>query len=230
MSRIHVISGATSGIGAAIAKQLVMSGDEIIPMVRNAADATKIGSNRYIICDFSHPEGVRDACANIDFEVDSFINAAGIAVGQPIWDVSENDALNLINVNLISPMFACGALRSKICKGGSIILFSSQSAYRGGWDDVYNASKGGINTFIKSFAIKVAPYIRVIGVAPGITEGTRMTLGRKTDDLDRIKDTIPLKRFANVSEIATLTLALLGEAGSYMTGCVVDVNGGNYLR
>jgi NAD(P)-dependent dehydrogenase (short-subunit alcohol dehydrogenase family) len=89
---------------------------------------------------------------------------------------------------------------------------------------LYNVSKGGINTFIKSFAIKVAPDIRVIGIAPGITENTRMTLGRKNDDLDRIRATIPLKRFANVDEIAALTFSLLSDAGSYMTGSVVDVN------
>jgi NAD(P)-dependent dehydrogenase (short-subunit alcohol dehydrogenase family) len=230
MSRRHLISGATSGIGAAIAQRLLSEGDEVIPIVRSKSDALRMGAQNFILCDFNHPEKVRQACLELDFEIDSFINAAGIAIGKPIWDTDEIEARQMLNVNLISPMFACGALRNNLRSGGSIILFSSQSAFRGGWDDLYNVSKGGINTFIKSFAIKVAPDIRVIGIAPGITENTRMTLGRKNDDLDRIRATIPLKRFANVDEIAALTFALLSDAGSYMTGSVVDVNGGNYLR
>lgn len=230
MSRRHLISGATSGIGAAIAQRLLSEGDEVIPIVRSKTDALRMGARNFILCDFNHPEKVRQACLELDVEIDSFINAAGIAIGKPIWDTDEIEAGHMLNVNLISPMFACGALRNNLRSGGSIILFSSQSAFRGGWDDLYNVSKGGINTFIKSFAIKVAPDIRVIGIAPGITENTRMTLGRKNDDLDRIRATIPLKRFANVDEIAALTFSLLGDAGSYMTGSVVDVNGGNYLR
>jgi 3-oxoacyl-[acyl-carrier protein] reductase len=230
MNRRHLISGATSGIGAAIAQRLLSEGDEVIPIVRSKTDALHMGARNFVLCDFNHPEKVRQACIELDIEIDSFINAAGIAIGKPIWDADEIEASHMLNVNLISPMFACGALRKNLRSGSSIILFSSQSAFRGGWDDLYNVSKGGINTFIKSFAIKVAPDIRVIGIAPGITENTRMTLGRKNDDLDRIRATIPLKRFANVDEIAALTFSLLSDAGSYMTGSVVDVNGGNYLR
>jgi NAD(P)-dependent dehydrogenase (short-subunit alcohol dehydrogenase family) len=230
LSRVHVVSGATSGIGAAIAAQLRGIGDEVIPVVRRESDAITSGAKRWILCDFARPAEVRVAFEALDSGVDSFINAAGIAIGKPIWDNEPHEAASLLNINLLSPMLACGALRAKLRKGGAIVLFSSQSAYRGGWDDVYNASKGGVNTFIKSFAIKMAPNIRVIGIAPGITEKTRMTRGRRDDDLDRIRDTIPLKRFATVDEIADLTIAMLGTAGAYMTGCVVDCNGGNYLR
>jgi 3-oxoacyl-[acyl-carrier protein] reductase len=230
MSRIHIVSGATSGIGAAIASHLQQNGDEVIPIVRRKSDAEALNAKRWILCDFSHPEDVRAACTSLEVEVDTFINAAGIAIGKPIWDTELTDASQLININLTSPMVACGSLRPKLRKGGAILLFTSQSAYRGGWDDVYNASKGGINAFIKSFAIKMAPDIRVIGIAPGITEDTRMTKGRRENDLERIRETIPLKRFANVEEIAELAIAMLGKAGAYMTGCVVDVNGGNYLR
>lgn len=230
MSRVHIISGATSGMGAAIASCLRQRGDEVIPMVRRQSDADALGAKQSIICDFERPEAVRAACENIEIEADSFINAAGIAIGKPIWDTELSDAARLMNVNLVSPMVACGALKPKIRKGGAIVLFSSQSAYRGGWDDVYNASKGGINTFIKSFSMKMAPDVRVIGIAPGITENTRMTQGRRENDLEQIRLTIPLRRFATVDEIAELAIAMLGTAGAYMTGCVIDVNGGNYLR
>jgi 3-oxoacyl-[acyl-carrier protein] reductase len=230
MSRTHVVSGATSGIGAAVTARLRGIGDEVIPVVRRESDAAEIGAQRWILCDFARPTEVRSAFEALDEEIDSFINAAGIAIGKPIWDNDPDEATRLLNINLMSPMLACGVLRSKLRKGGAIVLFSSQSAYRGGWDDIYNASKGGINTFIKSFAMKMAPDVRVMGIAPGIVENTRMTKGRRENDLDRIRDAIPLKRFANADELAELTIAMLGSAGAYMTGCVVDANGGNYLR
>lgn len=230
MRRVHVVSGATSGIGAAIFNRLRRLGDEVVPMVRSPEDAVSLGTSRYMVCDFSDPKSVRDACLALDTEIDSFINAAGVAIGLPIWDNDLEEAARLFNINLMSPMVACGGLRPRFRNGSAIILFSSQSAFRGGWDDVYNASKGGINTFIKSFALKVAPEIRVIGIAPGITENTRMTNSRRVDDLDKIRSSIPLRRFASVEEISELAVALIGSAGAYMTGCVVDVNGGNYLR
>ncbi len=226
----HLVSGATSGIGAAIARQLIAAGETVIPVLRRVEDAETLGVSRSLLADFSDPASTQRVFRKFEGPIDSFINAAGVAIGKAIWDADAGEMVDLMNINLISPMLACGALRGKIAKGGAVILLSSQSAYRGGWDDAYNASKGGINTFIKSLAMKFAPDVRVIGIAPGITTGTRMTQGRKQDDLDRIRDTIPLRRFAEVEEIAAMAVSLLGPAGAYITGAVIDMNGGNYLR
>lgn len=228
--KVHLVSGATSGIGAAIYRRLIAKGDDVVPILRNPKDADRLNATRFVCCDFSNPEDVRAACSRVRIKFDSFINAAGVAIGQPVWETDIEQARQLVNVNLISPMIACGALRAKLRDGAAVILVSSQSAYRGGWDDFYNASKGGINAFIKSFAVKMAPRVRVIGIAPGITLHTRMTINRREDDLDKILGTIPMRRFAKPDEIAELVISLLGTAGAYMTGCVVDVNGGNYLR
>lgn len=230
MNRVHLVSGTTSGMGAAIARRLRQDGDRVIPVVRQTADADALGADEYLLCDYRDPAATKAAFAAFATPVDSFINAAGIALGKPIWDTGAEEIAEIVNVNMISPMLACGALRGKLRRNGAVILLSSQSAFRGGWDDAYNASKGGINTFIKSLATKFAPDVRVIGVAPGITADTRMTRGRREDDLGRITDTIPLKRLANVDEIAAMVASLLGEAGGYITGAVIDMNGGNYLR
>ena len=230
MSRVHLVSGATSGMGAAIARRLRQDGDRVIPVVRRAADARVLDADEYLLCDYRDPAATKAAFAAFATPVDSFINAAGVALGKPIWDTAAEEITEIVNVNMISPMLACGALKGKLRKDGAIILLSSQSAFRGGWDDAYNASKGGINTFIKSLAAKFAPDVRVIGMAPGITADTRMTRGRREDDLGRITGTIPLKRLANVDEIAAMVASLLGEAGGYITGAVIDMNGGNYMR
>ncbi len=226
--KTHVISGVSSGIGRGIADRLIARGDKVIAMVRHESSAQHF--NQKIICDFRHPESVKAALLNFSDPVDSFINCAAIAIGKSVLTSSPAEISNVLSVNVISPMVASAELVRNIRVGGAIVFFSSQSAYRGGFDDAYNVSKGGINTFIKSLALKVAPKIRVFGIAPGITLNTRMTQDRRQDDLASIRETIPLRRFADVAELAELTESLLGSAGAYITGAVIDVNGGNYLR
>jgi 3-oxoacyl-[acyl-carrier protein] reductase len=230
MTKTHLISGVTSGIGQAITKRLQAKGDRVVPIVRSAAHAKAIGADTHILCDFGEPQGVRDAVRSFAEPLDSFINCAATTIGKAIFTTTLEEAQNLLNVNLVSPMMICAELKKNMKDGGAILLFSSQSAYRGGFDDVYNVSKGGINTFIKSMALKYAPAVRVFGIAPGITLDTRMTRERKADDLAPIKEQIPLKRFGNINEMAELVDSLLGPAGSYITGAVIDINGGNYLR
>ena len=227
---IHLVSGATSGIGHAIFQLLVDQGEQVVPVVRSASQAEALGVTEWLQADFECLAESRAAFRAFDRPIDSFINCAGIAVGKPIWDNDDDEIQRLLNINLISPMVACGELRGKIKKGGAIVLFSSQSAFRGGWDDVYIASKGGINSLVKSLAQKMAPDVRVIGVAPGVTADTRMTRERKQDDLSAVVQQVPLRRLAQPQEIAALVLSLLGPAGAHMTGSMIDVNGGAYLR
>ncbi|MBY0510662.1 MAG: SDR family oxidoreductase [Rhodospirillaceae bacterium] len=230
MTKTHLISGATSGIGQAIAQRLQAKGDRIVAMVRDAAQAKDLGVDGLVVCDFAAPEGVREAVAKFEEPIHSFINCAATTLGKAVFTSSAAEVAHVLNVNLISPMMVCAELKKNVQAGGAILLVSSQSAYRGGFDDAYNVSKGGINTFIKALAIKMAPAVRVFGIAPGITLATRMTRERKADDLAPIREQIPLKRFGDVNELAELVDSLLGPAGAYITGAVIDVNGGNYLR
>jgi 3-oxoacyl-[acyl-carrier protein] reductase len=230
MKKNYLLSGASSGIGLAIYNRLIYQGHNVICILRDRKIANQNDIKEFIEIDYSDPGNIESILKNTDISIDAFINAAGAALGKPIWESSYEEINNIVNINLISPMLICGALKNKIKKGGCILLFSSQSAYKGGWDDAYNVSKGGINTLVKSLSLKYAPDIRVLGIAPGITLNTRMTNSRKENDLNKIIDTIPLRRFANVEEIAEMVDALLGNAGAYMTGAVIDMNGGNYLR
>ena len=230
MSKVHLISGATSGIGLAIYKQLKSSGDRVIPAVRRPGDAEKLGTNEFIEADYKNPKAVREAFKAFDTSIDSFINCAGIAVGKPIWDNTPDEVQTLIDINLISPMATIAELKPNFKKGAAIFLFSSVSAYRGGWDDLYIASKGAINSLVKSLSIKFAPDVRVIGIAPGVTADTRMTRERKAQDLPQVIEKIPLKALATPEEISNLIVSLMGPAGTHITGTMIDINGGTYLR
>ena len=230
MSKVYLLSGASSGIGAKLFELITAKGNTVIPIARDKATAVKMNWNKYIICDFSNPEHVYEQIKDFQEPIDGFINCAGIAIGKPIWDTSVHELTSIMNINLISPMAIISSLKNNFKKNGQIILISSKSAYGGGWDDAYIASKGGINSLVKSLANKCAPDIRVIGIAPGVVADTRMTNERKLNDLDNVINRIPLHKLATTSDISNLILAMTEEAGAHITGAMIDINGGEYMR
>lgn len=230
MIKKHVLSGATSGIGRSLYDRLKEAEHEVIPVVRNKAGADLLGASKFILADFESPDEVRASFKSFDEPVDYFINCAGVAVGKPIWDTSNDENRSLININLLSPVAALSELRGNFRDGGGIFLFSSISAYRGGWDDIYIASKAGISGLVKSLSAKMAPNVRVIGIAPGVTAETRMTNERKIDDIDKVVSQIPMATLASPNDIAEVVISLMGPAGAHITGAMIDINGGAYLR
>jgi NAD(P)-dependent dehydrogenase (short-subunit alcohol dehydrogenase family) len=127
-------------------------------------------------------------------------------------------------------MMAVARVRPRLRPGGAIILLSSQSAFKGSYDDAYAITKGAIHAMVKTLASKLAPAHRIICLAPGVTIGTRMTQDRAADDLEPYRKNIPMQRFATPEEIAGCVQFLLSPAAASMTGCTIDMNGGNVLR
>ncbi len=224
--RTHLISGTTSGIGRAIAARLARDGDRVIPVLRQA-DPTQPDA---VVADFTNARATRAAFADFAGPVDTFINAAGIALAQPLFACADADLERIFVVNVLSPMAALAELRGKIRTGGAIVLLSSEASHRGSWDDAYAATKGAVNALVRSLATKFAPEVRVIGVAPGVTADTRMTAGKTAETYEGWANRTLLKRIARPDDIAELVACLLGPAGIAMTGTIVDANGGTYLR
>jgi 3-oxoacyl-[acyl-carrier protein] reductase len=151
-------------------------------------------------------------------------------ISKTLFEASFEQLSQMINVNLFSAMTAVARARAKLEPGGVIILLSSQSAFKGSYDDAYAITKGAIHSLVKTVAPKIAPQHRIICLAPGVTIGTRMTEGRAADDLEPYRQGIPLKRFATPEEIAGCVEFLLSPDAASMTGCTIDMNGGNVLR
>jgi 3-oxoacyl-[acyl-carrier protein] reductase len=229
--RIHLVSGVTAGIGRAIAESLNAAGDQIIPVLRNESQRGKFPDvPEVVVCDFEDPKAVETAFGNLATPVDSFINCAGIMVSRNLFESSFDELVRMTNVNLLSAMVAVARVRPKLKAHGLVILLSSQSAFKGSYDDAYAITKGGIHAMVKTLASKLAPQHRIICLAPGVTIGTRMTEDRAADDLEPYRLKIPLQRFATPQEIAGCVQFLLSPSASSMTGCTIDINGGNVLR
>jgi 3-oxoacyl-[acyl-carrier protein] reductase len=229
--RTHVISGITSGIGRAIAERLSQDGDRIIPVLRDGCQKDLFpDAPEVVVCDFEDPKAVEVAFENLETPVDSFINCAGIMISKTLFEAPFEDLIRMINVHLLSAMMAVARVRAKLEPGGTIVLLSSQSAFKGSYDDAYAIAKGAIHAMVKTLAPKLAPRNRIICIAPGVTIGTRMTRDRAADDLEPYRKAIPLQRFATPEEIAGCVRFLLSRDAASMTGCTIDINGGNVLR
>lgn len=238
-----LITGASRGIGAAIAKKLNKSYKLVLTYNKNekkAMDLLKIlrKDNPYVLmvrADVSDEKDIDNlfSIAEKNFgHVDILINNAGISYFGLIQDMDYRDWTNIISTNLDSVFLTSKrAIKNMVKqKYGVILNMSSIWAKEGASLEVaYSASKGGINSFTKALSKELLPSnIRVNAIAPGIVD-TDMTKNDLSDEDKKIlsQDLIE-KRFASPKEIANLVSFLISEKGSYITGSIFDINGGFY--
>lgn len=161
--------------------------------------------------------------------VDILVNNAGISKNVAIEELDETEWDNMLDINL-KGVFFCSKyafIQMRKQNSGTIINMSSIAGERGGIyaGANYSASKGGVIALTKAFALNGAKYnIRVNAVAPGTvdTEITRR-LGHTTAD-------IPLGRKASTADIANSVVFLASDKANYITGMVLDINGGQLMR
>lgn len=167
-------------------------------------------------------------------QVDILVNCAGGATGPTfgigrVLKISERDWDDTIALNLKS-VFLCSRAAAKIMleqKRGSIINMASitgQFPWAG--MPAYSAAKAGVINLTKSLAMELAPYIRVNAIAPGLIDTPRTSKNRGPDQIDQLLTNVPLGRMGKPEEVADITVYLASDVAEWITGTVVDVNGG----
>lgn len=240
-NRVAVITGGTSGIGLATAKELLNEGAVVIITGRykNTLDETvkTLGSNAYgIVCDsrsmadIGHlKSAVLQYCKGIDI---LFANA-GYGRFAPVEDVSEDMFDELFDMLVKGTFFTVKELLPVMNQGGAVILNTSVVTQYGSANaSVYAAAKSAVQSMVKNFASEfVSKGIRVNGVSPGYTETdifnkTGMTPGQISDVKGYVKTILPFKRFATSSEIAKVVSFLASDDSHYIHGAEIQVDGG----
>jgi 3-oxoacyl-[acyl-carrier protein] reductase len=239
-----LITGASKGIGAEIAKTLASYGLKVWINYRSKpeiADALKEeieknGGQAATICfDATDEEGFTSAIKAIvesDGQLSYLVNNAGITRDKLALRMSTADFMDVINANLTSAFVGCResikVMNKK--KFGSIVNVSSVVGEMGNAGQTnYAASKGGMNAMTKSFAKESASRnIRVNAITPGFI-ATDMTDELKEDIKAEYEKNIPLKRFGSATEVAETVAFLLSDSSSYITGEIIKVNGGLYM-
>ena len=241
MNKVVLITGATRGIGKQIALTFAQNGFDVAINYRKENDdlksiKTEIEKNN-VKClavqgDVSSFEDCERFVKEIIEEygkIDVLVNNAGITKDTLLMRMKKEDFESVIDVNLVGTFNVTKNVISYMMKArsGRIINISSVVGVSGNAGQTnYSASKAGIIGFTKSLAKEVASRgILVNAVAPGFIE-TKMTDVLKDEIKDEIAKSIPLRRMGNSQDVANVVKFLAGEESSYITGQVINVDGG----
>jgi 3-oxoacyl-[acyl-carrier protein] reductase len=243
--RAVLVTGASRGIGQAIALAFAESGDRVAVHCRQpsaAADAVVAalpGSGHVLApAELTDPDAVLsmvDGAAEVLGGLDVVVNNAGVYEPHALLDASYADWQavwhNTLEVNLVSAANVVWCAARHMGRGGRVINVSSRGAFRGEPRHVaYGASKAGLNSMTQSLAVALAPRgIAVTAVAPGFVE-TDMAAGALNHDGDAVRGQSPFHRVARPDEIAAGVHWLASPAAEWASGTIIDLNGASYLR
>ncbi len=235
-----LVTGASSGIGKAIAIECAKMGAKVVVTGRNEARLQETHSMLvgdqpdYIVADLSVNEDVVDLGTKLS-TLDGIVHCAGFTIPKPFNFLNREDVNSVMDVNFIAPIFLTQFLlkNKKINKKSSIVFISSISgvyvSYIAG--SLYSASKGAINGIVKGLALELAAKdIRVNSVNPGMVETNILESGViSNDQLNEDKKKYPLKRYGKPEEVAYAVIYLLSDASSWTTGSNILIDGGYTL-
>lgn len=245
--KVVLVSGGSSGIGAAVARLSAKVGWDVAIGYRSSeaeakavqADCEAFGARAVILkADLADPSGPAELFAAFDAafgRLDAFVNNAGrVAAAQRLEDYSAERLSQMFDCNLIAPFLCAGAAVKRMStrhghQGGVIVNISSAAARLGGGGAYidYAASKAAIDALTKGLSDEVsAEGIRVCGIRPGLIE---TPIHAKMDDPDRLArlvPMVPMQRTGSAEEVAEAVIWLMSESASYVTGTTLDVSGG----
>lgn len=239
--KVAIITGASRGIGKGIAEVFAKNGANVAFTYSSSAESAlalekeleilgvKAKGYKSNAADFNEAQKLVDDVLAEFGTIDILINNAGVTKDNLLMRMSEEDFDAVININLKSVFNMTKAVQKTMLKNraGSIINMSSVVGVKGNAGQAnYAASKAGMIGFTKSIALELGSRnIRCNAIAPGFIE-TEMTAKLNEDVVQGWRDTIPLKRGGSPEDIANACVFLASDMSAYVTGQVLNVDGG----
>jgi 3-oxoacyl-[acyl-carrier protein] reductase len=244
--RVAIVTGAARGLGRVVAQTLAESGaDVVIADIQEdagalaASELTQLGVRSvFVRTDVGKPADCRrlvdESIAQLG-QLDVLVNNAGICPVSAISEIDEELWNHVIDVNLRGTFFCsqAAAERLKERPAGRIINIASIAAHNGGGlvpVAHYASSKGGMISMTRSFATYLAPHgctANAIAPAPFLSD---LTADFSDEVMEQYKKVIPLGRLGTSQDMANAVLFLASDLASFITGAVLDVNGGWLMR
>jgi NAD(P)-dependent dehydrogenase (short-subunit alcohol dehydrogenase family) len=244
--KIVLVTGASSGIGAHLARVAARAGARVVLAARRverldqvAEDIRREGGQALVVkldvTDRASVEAAFDAAEAAFGVVDVVLNNAGVGNGQRVLNISEEDWRQMLSTNLDGVWRVAQVAAQRLAKAekpGSIVNIASMLGLRVGTGySHYCAAKAGVVQLSKSLALELARYhIRVNAIAPGYfkTEINDAYFDSEKGQ-EYIREAAPMRRLGELKELEGPFLLLASEAGSYMSGAVLAVDGGQLV-
>jgi 3-oxoacyl-[acyl-carrier protein] reductase len=240
-NQVALVTGASRGIGRAVALRLARAGCHIALNYRAAhAEADKVateiaalGRDAILLpADLSDPASADTLVREVQTRfgsLDILVNNAGITCDELLVSLSVEDIRRVIDTNLMAPILctrAAAMLMMRQRRGHIVNISSSAASKPGRGQSNYAAAKGGLEAFTKAMAVELAPRnVFVNAVAPGVI---RTEMSQRIRDLgeDEIMSRLLVKRYAEPEEVAEAVFFLVSPANLYITGEILHVDGG----
>jgi 3-oxoacyl-[acyl-carrier protein] reductase len=239
--KVAIVTGAGSGIGRCIAETFAREGARVAVLDLNAEAAKEaagtIGKAAVAIrCDVTRKSDIDaaiKAALSAFGRIDCLVNNAGVThVNKPVTDIDEAELERVIAVNLKGVFLFSQAMVPVFREGGGGVMINIGSTAglrpRPGLS-AYNATKGAVHLLTQTLAVELAPdKIRVCAIAPVATETPLLPsfLGNAPGQRQKFEATVPLGRLAQPQDIANAALFLASDEAAFITGNIVEVDGG----
>ena len=240
--KVAIVTGASRGIGKTIAKKLALYGTKVAIISRKMNDLEKvkneIKSNKIICfeCDINNQNQFKDIAQKISDQwgsIDILVNNAGITRDKLLLRLKESDWDDVINTNLKGYYNTIKIISRYMLKNrnGKIINISSVIGQIGNsGQSNYAASKAGVEGMTRALAVELgSKNININCIAPGYIE-TEMTNSLDSKVIDDMKNNIPLNKLGSSIDVANLVCYLSSELSSYITGQVINIDGGMTIK
>lgn len=241
-NKVALITGGTSGIGAACAELFAEEGAKVIIVGRSRDKGMALeqkilrdgGAARYEFCDVTSKLDIVNLYKRVEegfARLDILVNNAGMLRTAALEEITDEDWDAMYDVNVKSVMYMCQAFVGILKESQGVILNNSSinglhSYIKGAKSYMYATTKSALIQFTKYLAKNYAPEIRVNAICPGITKTNLFT----NRDFSRFADTNLLGRMAEPEEIAKVMLFLCSDESSFVTGATIVADGGETIK
>ena len=238
--KVAIVTGASRGIGRAIALRLSQEGASVVVNYARGAQQSKAvvsaieaagGKALAVQADVSKTAEIRDLFDRTQetySQIDILVNNAGVILYKPLAEVTEAEFDNIFAINVKGTFFACQEAAKRMAEGGRIVNFSSSTtAMMLPTYGVYVATKGAVEQLTRSLAKELGDrQITVNVISPGPTDTELFTFGKTAEQIQRFTQMTALGRLGKVEDIADVTAFLCSEQARWITGQNIRVNGG----